>query len=71
SEARMIHLKRCFETMMEVMQDPCGVHPKMAKVLEKTVAPVERVGADIHRDKRRRTNPCTWADNNENTMFLD
>ncbi|KAJ7731689.1 hypothetical protein DFH07DRAFT_968683 [Mycena maculata] len=71
SEAQKIHLKRCFDTSMEVMDDPRGVHPKMARVLEKTWASVEKVGGDIHRDKRRRTNPHTWADNNENTMFLD
>ncbi|KAJ6607443.1 hypothetical protein B0H10DRAFT_2071742 [Mycena sp. CBHHK59/15] len=57
--------------MMELLENPRGVHPKMAKVLEKTCSKLEKVGGDIGRDKRRRTNPRTWADNNENTMYLD
>ncbi|KAJ7466400.1 hypothetical protein FB451DRAFT_945412, partial [Mycena latifolia] len=71
SEARRVNLKRCFDDIMNLMEDPRGVHPKMAKVLEKACGKMEQVGGDIGRDKRRRTNARTWADNNEKTMYLD
>jgi hypothetical protein len=57
--------------MMDVIENPRGIHPKMAAVLESTFGKVERIGGDIGKDKRRRKNPRTWADNNSNTMFLD
>ncbi|KAJ7656928.1 hypothetical protein DFH06DRAFT_1328467 [Mycena polygramma] len=71
SEARIIYLKRCWEEMMGVIENPRGVHPKMAAVLEGTFSKVERIGGDIGRDKQRRKNPRTWDDNNSNTMYLD
>jgi hypothetical protein len=58
--------------MLDVIENPQGVRPKMAAVLENTFGgKVERIGGDIGKDKRRRKNPRTWADNNSNTMFLD
>ncbi|KAJ7689379.1 hypothetical protein B0H17DRAFT_937218, partial [Mycena rosella] len=71
SEAKRVNLKRCFTKIMELMEDPRGVHPKVAKVLENTCSRVERVRGDISMDKRRQKNPHTWQDNNENTMYLD
>ncbi|KAF7372301.1 SWIM-type domain-containing protein [Mycena venus] len=71
SEGRVIHLKRCWENMMGVINNPRGVHPKMAAVLEGAFAKIENIGGDIGRDKRRRKNPRTWDGNNANTMYLD
>ncbi|KAF7344983.1 SWIM-type domain-containing protein [Mycena venus] len=71
SEGRVIHLKRCWEDMMGVINNPRGVHPKMAAVLEGAFAKIENIGGDIGRDKRRRKNPRTWDDNNANIMYLD
>ncbi|KAJ7575318.1 hypothetical protein C8J56DRAFT_801751, partial [Mycena floridula] len=71
SEAQILNFKRCFDDMMETVAAPSGVHPKMAKVLEKVFRPLEKVGGDIGRHKRRRTMPRTQEDSNENTLFLD
>ncbi|KAJ7474946.1 hypothetical protein FB451DRAFT_1465249 [Mycena latifolia] len=62
SDARKIHLKRCWEDMMGVLDNPRGVHPKMAAILEGAFGKIERIGGDIGKDKRRRTNPRTWDD---------
>ncbi|KAJ7800077.1 hypothetical protein B0H14DRAFT_2387567, partial [Mycena olivaceomarginata] len=64
-------LKRCFDSVMSVIKKPGGVHPKMAKGLQKVFDKVEKVGGDIRAHKRRRTSLCTWKDSNENTMYLD
>ncbi|KAF7370832.1 SWIM-type domain-containing protein [Mycena sanguinolenta] len=34
AEARRIHLKRCWDEMMDAIDNPRGVHPKLAAVLE-------------------------------------
>lgn len=56
---------------MDLLDSPQGVHPKLATVLESAFVKVEKIGGDIGKDKRRRTNPRTWEDNNENTLYLD
>jgi hypothetical protein len=56
---------------MSVIKKPGGVHPKMAKGLQKVFDKVEKVGGDIRAHKRRRTSLRTWKDSNENTMYLD
>ncbi|KAJ6628637.1 hypothetical protein B0H10DRAFT_1671379, partial [Mycena sp. CBHHK59/15] len=71
SEGRITRLKRCWEDMMGVLDNPRGVHPKMATVLEGAFTKIEQIGGDIGRDKRTRKNPRTWDDNNSNTMYLD
>ncbi|KAJ7237261.1 hypothetical protein C8J57DRAFT_1087702, partial [Mycena rebaudengoi] len=71
SEAEKINLKRCFESLMEVIEALGGVHPKMAKVLDGIFGPVQKVGGDIGAHKRRRTSQHTWQDSNRNTLFLD
>ncbi|KAJ6557686.1 hypothetical protein B0H19DRAFT_946871, partial [Mycena capillaripes] len=71
SEARQINLKRCFASMMSVIEAPGGVHPKMAKILESVFDKVEEVGGDIAAHKRRRTSQRTWKDSNGTTLFLD
>ncbi|KAJ7927676.1 hypothetical protein B0H13DRAFT_1598446, partial [Mycena leptocephala] len=71
SEARQINLKRCFDSLMSVIEKPGGVHPKMAKVLETVFDKVERVGGDIGAHKRRKTSQRTWKDSNGNTLYLD
>jgi hypothetical protein len=48
-----------------------GVHPKMSSILNNVFEKVEKVGGDIGKHKRRRKNPETWKDSNENTLFLD
>ncbi|KAJ7462498.1 hypothetical protein FB451DRAFT_1495668 [Mycena latifolia] len=67
SEARKIHLKRCWEDMMGVLDNPHRVQPKMAAVLEGAFGKIERIGGDTGKDKRR-TNPRTWDDNNSNII---
>lgn len=56
---------------MGVLDNPRGVHPKLAAILEGGFTKIERIGGDIGRDKRRRKNARTWDDNNANTMYLD
>ena len=64
-------MKECFGEIIAQMENPRGVHPKMAKILEGVSSKVEKVGGDISRDLGRRKNPRTWKDNNANTMYLD
>lgn len=71
SEARQIHLKSCLGEIMDLMDDPRGVHPKLARKLESVCGQVEKVAGDMCRDKRWRKNPRTWKDTNEKTMFTD
>jgi hypothetical protein len=40
-------LKWCFSDMLEVMEMNGGVHPKMAKVLDRVFQHIEKVGGDI------------------------
>ncbi|KAF8173407.1 hypothetical protein K438DRAFT_1772211 [Mycena galopus ATCC 62051] len=47
SEARQTNLKRCFDSLMTVIEKPGGVHPKMAKILEAVFDKVEKVGGNI------------------------
>jgi hypothetical protein len=53
------------------MENPRGVHSKLAKILDTLANKVENVGGDIARDRGRRTNARTWKDTNANTMYLD
>jgi hypothetical protein len=69
--ARITHLKCCFDDLMEIMDNPKGVQPKMAARLEHLFAPIETAANDIHAHKRRRTRARTWKDSTPNTMFLD
>ncbi|KAF8148319.1 hypothetical protein K438DRAFT_1989233 [Mycena galopus ATCC 62051] len=71
SEARILHLKRCFNNIFDVMGNERGAHRKMAKVLEGVVGKIEKVDGDIGENKRRRTNPRTWIDHNRNRMYFD
>ncbi|KAJ7574254.1 hypothetical protein C8J56DRAFT_803234, partial [Mycena floridula] len=71
SQARIQSLKRCFDEMLETAGVPGGVHPKMAKILDRVFTQVEQVGGDIRRDKHRRTMPRTWKDSTPNTQYLD
>ncbi|KAJ7160655.1 hypothetical protein C8R43DRAFT_947865 [Mycena crocata] len=70
-ESRKLHLKRCFEDMMGVLDNTHGVHPETASILETAFGKIERIGGDIGKDKRRRTHARTWEDNNSTTMYLD
>ncbi len=56
SEGRKINFKRCWDDMIGVTNNPRGVHPKMAAILENAFAQIEKVGGDIGRDKRRGEN---------------
>ncbi|KAJ7801578.1 hypothetical protein B0H14DRAFT_2386233, partial [Mycena olivaceomarginata] len=71
SEARLIHVKRCFDEIFDAMHNPRGVHPSMGKIFEGVAGKIETVGGDIGKNKRRRTNPRTWKEHNGNTMYLD
>ncbi|KAJ7572445.1 hypothetical protein C8J56DRAFT_1081956, partial [Mycena floridula] len=71
SNERIKQLKRCLDDMLDTATAPGGVHPKMAKVLDKVFTQIEKVGGDIGANKRRRTMPRTWKDSNANTLFLD
>ncbi|KAL0945116.1 hypothetical protein HGRIS_001434 [Hohenbuehelia grisea] len=71
SEARRLHLKRCFEEMIETAARPGGVHPKMAKALNRVFDGLDSVGGDISRHKRRRKAQRTWKDSNANTLYLE
>ncbi|KAJ7726312.1 hypothetical protein DFH07DRAFT_758150, partial [Mycena maculata] len=64
-------LKRCFDELLELAEKPNGVQPKMAKRLENLFAPIENAANEIREHKRRRTNPRTWKDSTQNTMYLD
>ncbi|KAJ7440656.1 hypothetical protein B0H11DRAFT_1750607, partial [Mycena galericulata] len=69
--ARITHLKRCFEELLEVAENPIGVQPKMAARLDHLFRPIENAANEIRDHKRRRKNPRTWKDSTQNTMFLD
>lgn len=56
--------------MMEAASASEGVHPALAKHLDKVFKGVEHVGGDISRAKRRRTNPRTWKDSTAVTLYL-
>ncbi|KAJ7678815.1 hypothetical protein B0H17DRAFT_944186, partial [Mycena rosella] len=69
--ASKLDLKMCFDDIMKLMDNPRGVHPKMAKILDDACGRMKKVGRDIAVDAGRRKNPRTWRDNNSNTMYLD
>jgi hypothetical protein len=69
--ARLLHLKRCWDDTFEVASNGRGLHPKMARQLNLIWKPLEKVGGDIGRARRRRTKQKTWKDSNENTLFAD
>ena len=71
SEEEKKVLKRCLSDLMEVVERPGGVHPRMAGVLDKVFSHVKKVGGDIGKHKRRRLSQRTWKDSNANTMYLD
>ncbi|KAJ7716730.1 hypothetical protein DFH07DRAFT_762323, partial [Mycena maculata] len=69
--ARIAHLKRCFEELLEVAENPKGIQPQMATRLDHLFQPIENAANEIRAHKRRRTNPRTWKDSTQNTMFVD
>ena len=58
------HLKRCWDDAFEVASNGCGLYPKMARQLNLIWKPLEKVGGDISRAKRRSIKQRTWKDNN-------
>jgi hypothetical protein len=68
-----LHLKRCFDDILDAAASPTGIHPKMGSIFGNVFREVEEVGAsgDIGKDKRRRKNPHTWRDSTKNTLYLD
>jgi hypothetical protein len=71
SEEEKNVLKRCLSDLMAVVEQPGGIHPRMAGVLDKVFSRVKKVGGDIGKHKRRRLSQRTWKDSNANTMYLD
>ncbi|KAJ7200341.1 hypothetical protein GGX14DRAFT_372251, partial [Mycena pura] len=71
SAARITHLKECLDEVIAQMENPRGVHPKLAKILDGLANKVEDVGGELAQDRKRRTNARTWKDNTANTMYLD
>ena len=71
SPGKILHLKRCFDDIIDAAGSPTGIHPKMGSVFENVFRKVEEVGEDIGKDKRRRKNPQTWRDSTRNTLYLD
>jgi hypothetical protein len=56
---------------MEIAENANGVQPKMAAKLEQLFTPIEKAADNIRAHKHHQTNPCTWKDSTQNTMFLD
>ena len=68
SPGKILHLKRCFDDIIDAAGSPTGIHPKMGSVFENVFRKVEEVGEDIG----RRKNPQTWRDSTtRNTLYLD
>jgi hypothetical protein len=57
--------------MIEEAGTSAGVHPKLAGKMDEIFKLVEHVGGDIGREKRRRTNPRTWADSTDVTLYMN
>jgi len=71
SPSKILHLKRCFDDILDAAASPTGIHPKMGSVFDNVFRKVEEVGGDIGKDKRRRRNPQTGRDSTRNTLYLD
>ena len=71
SPGKSLHLKRCFDDILDSTVSPTGIHPKMGSVFDNVFRNVEEVGGDIGKDKRRRKNPQTWSDSTRNNFYLD
>ena len=59
SPGNFLHLKQCFDDILDDAVSPTGIHPKMGSVFDNVFRNVEEVGhgGDIGKDKRRRKNP--------------
>lgn len=66
-----MHLKRCFDDMMQEAVMPQGVHPNLAVKFDEIFWLVERVGGDIGCEKRRHTSARTWADSTAITLYMN
>ena len=71
SQARITHLKRCFDDLIEEAGMSQGIHPSLAVKFEEIFQLVEHVGGDIGREKRRRTSARTWADSTAVTLYMN
>jgi hypothetical protein len=64
-------LKRRFDVLLEVAEQPAGVHPKMGAILDEVFKRVDQIGSEIDEHRHKRMMPRTWKDGTVNTMYLD
>ena len=58
--------------MEEEASTAVGVHPRVATALDQAFDLIDKVGGELHRNKRRRTQPRTWADSTSSiAMFAN
>ena len=63
--------QQAFKDIIDTAASSQGVHPKLAKILKRTLHDVEKVGGTIGREKRRKTMPLTYKDGDSITMYMD
>ncbi|KIY68663.1 hypothetical protein CYLTODRAFT_252877 [Cylindrobasidium torrendii FP15055 ss-10] len=71
SSEELAKSREAFNDIMDVAQRQNGVHGKLARIMKRTLADVDKLGGDLGRDKRRRTGARTWKDSNANTLYND
>lgn len=73
SEAEEVFLAQCVRDMMDVVKGgkTRGIHPKLAKRLLPILGQITDFGGDVGEYKRKRLSQRTYADHNQNTMFID
>jgi len=63
-------MKRSFDTIMEIAQQPGGLHPALLEQLNTAINPADKILTTVESFKKRRTNPRTYKDTDNITMWL-